>query len=187
MEWWKTWMEERLSNLPLLEWIKVLILWSVFWTVPSKYLFLSKFLCFFSVHFLLSFIPAYLPCTDLFPFPLKVIIYHIYENYLSVKSTLPRPKNIPVCRWFELFAFLNTKKNRSVFNFFCFKGVIMHCHFPRQRKFEFKSGRDRKTDMHTKTTMLICFQNFRIFSLVVERSLDDSYITIFFCCVEPCF
>ena len=55
----------------------------------------------------------------------------------------------------------------------------MHCHFPRQRKFEFKSGRDRKTDMHTKTTMLICFQNFRIFSLVVERSLDDSYITIF--------
>lgn len=122
----------------------------------------------------------YLPCTDLFPFPLKVIIYHIYENYLSVKSTLPRPKNIPVCRWFELFAFLNTKKNRSVFNFFCFKGIIMHCHFPRQRKFEFKSGRDRKTDMYTKTTMLICFQNFRIFSLVVERSLDDSYITIFF-------
>ena len=47
--------------------------------------------------------------------------------------------------------------------------------------------RDRKTDVYTKTTMLICFQNFRIFSLVVERSLDDSYVTIFFCCVELCF
>lgn len=40
--------------------------------------------------------------------------------------------------------------------------------------------RDRKTDMYTKTTMLICFQNFRIFSLVAERSLDDGYITIYF-------
>lgn len=39
--------------------------------------------------------------------------------------------------------------------------------------------RDRKTDMYSTTTMLICFQNFKIFRLVVERSLHDSYITIF--------
>ncbi|CAH3015809.1 unnamed protein product [Porites evermanni] len=30
----------------------------------------------------------------------KVVIYHIYENYLSVKSTLPRPKNIPTGTYF---------------------------------------------------------------------------------------
>lgn len=134
MEWWKTWMEERLSNLPFrmnksIDFIERLLKGTHL--IP----FFIRFFCFFSVHFLLSFIPAYLPCTDLFSFPLKVIIYHIYENYLSVKSTLPRPKNIPVCRCFELFAFLITKKNRSGFNFFCFNWRYYHAlPFPKTRK-----------------------------------------------------
>ena len=62
---------------------------------------------------------------------------------------------------------------------------MIMCLKQKERKFEPRIKLNH--NMYTKTTMLICFQNFRIFSFVVERSLDDSYITIFFCCVELCF